>query len=201
MDPRNGAILALANWPRVDANDPGGAPDVRAPGPRRPAQLRAGLDLQGVHGRRARSRSGLITPDTPFDLPPEIQVADRTIGEAHDARLRDADASRRSWPSRRTSARSKIGLQARARTRFDRWVRALRLRRSRPASTCPASSAASCSHAEAVLGLLDRQPADRPGHRGHADPDGAAYTAIANGGVMRRARTSSPGDRAARRSA
>ena len=27
MDPRTGAILALANWPRVDANDPGGAPD------------------------------------------------------------------------------------------------------------------------------------------------------------------------------
>jgi cell division protein FtsI (penicillin-binding protein 3) len=27
MDPRTGAILALANWPRVDANDPDGAPD------------------------------------------------------------------------------------------------------------------------------------------------------------------------------
>jgi len=26
MNPRNGAILALANWPRVDANDPGSAP-------------------------------------------------------------------------------------------------------------------------------------------------------------------------------
>ena len=27
MDPRNGAILAMANWPRVDANDLGEAPD------------------------------------------------------------------------------------------------------------------------------------------------------------------------------
>ena len=26
MDPRTGAILALANWPRVDANNVGGAP-------------------------------------------------------------------------------------------------------------------------------------------------------------------------------
>ncbi len=27
MDPRDGAILALANWPRVNANAPGDAPD------------------------------------------------------------------------------------------------------------------------------------------------------------------------------
>src|SRR4029453_9481575 len=27
MDPRDGSILALANWPRVDANAPGAAPD------------------------------------------------------------------------------------------------------------------------------------------------------------------------------
>ena len=26
LDPRTGAVLALANWPRVDANDPGGSP-------------------------------------------------------------------------------------------------------------------------------------------------------------------------------
>ena len=26
LDPRTGAVLALANWPRVNANDPGGSP-------------------------------------------------------------------------------------------------------------------------------------------------------------------------------
>ena len=30
MDPRDGGILALANWPRVNANDPGGAPPKRS---------------------------------------------------------------------------------------------------------------------------------------------------------------------------
>ena len=56
MDPRSGEILALANWPRVDANNPGRGARVRAPEPRDPGELRARLDLQGVHGRRARSR-------------------------------------------------------------------------------------------------------------------------------------------------
>ncbi len=35
MDPRNGEVLALSNWPRVDANDIGSAPRVRAAEPRR----------------------------------------------------------------------------------------------------------------------------------------------------------------------
>ena len=35
-------------------------------------------------------------------------------------------------------------------------------------------------------GLDDGQPADRPGHRGHADADGRRrYSAIANGGILR----------------
>ncbi len=55
MDPRTGAILALANWPRVDANNVAGSPAYATPEPRDPVQLRAGLDVQGVHGgRRAR---------------------------------------------------------------------------------------------------------------------------------------------------
>ncbi len=51
MDPRNGEILAIANWPAVNANDPGASPATRARGPRRRLRLRTGLDLQG--GRRS----------------------------------------------------------------------------------------------------------------------------------------------------
>ncbi len=59
MDPRDGGVLALANWPRVNANEPGDAPDYRAPEPRDRRHLRAGLDLQGVHGRgRAGGEGG-----------------------------------------------------------------------------------------------------------------------------------------------
>ena len=61
MDPRSGAILALANWPRVNANDARRRARLRAPEPRGRRHLRARLDLQGVHRRRrargaARSR-------------------------------------------------------------------------------------------------------------------------------------------------
>ena len=56
---------------------------------------------------------------------------------------------------------------------------------SRPASTCPASSAASCS-TQALLGLVDREHADRPGPAVTPIQMAAAYTAIANGGVMHR---------------
>ena len=51
MDPRTGAVLAMANWPWVDANDVGGAP-AYARQNRDPGELRARLHVQGVHRRR-----------------------------------------------------------------------------------------------------------------------------------------------------
>ena len=82
MDPTDGDVLAMANWPPVDPNDLSDAdPDqLDEHGDR--LHLRARLDLQGVHGRR-RARGRLVKPETTFDVPPEIQVADRTIGESH----------------------------------------------------------------------------------------------------------------------
>ncbi len=52
MNPNTGAILALANWPRVNANDPAGSPGVRRRGSGGDVQLRTRLDLQSDHGRR-----------------------------------------------------------------------------------------------------------------------------------------------------
>ena len=60
--------------------------------------------------------------------------------------------------------------------RFDQWVRALRLRHGRPASTCPASSRGIVLAAQGLLRLLDGQPADRPGRGGDADADGRRPT-------------------------
>ncbi len=54
---------------------------------------------------RARSRRSSSSPETTLEVPPEIQVADRTVGEAHDGgggiKTRRADPR----ASRRTSAR------------------------------------------------------------------------------------------------
>ena len=52
MNPNTGAILALANWPRVNANDPGRSAALRQHRSGGRLQLRAGLDLQGDHRRR-----------------------------------------------------------------------------------------------------------------------------------------------------
>ena len=78
MDPRTGAILALANWPLLNANDPAAAPEGalrdRAVG----FNYEPGSTFKVVAVSAGLQR-GLITPSTPFDIPDQIQVADRTI--------------------------------------------------------------------------------------------------------------------------
>jgi cell division protein FtsI (penicillin-binding protein 3) len=78
MDPRSGAILALANWPQVDANDPSASPEEEM------EDRAVGLDYEPgstfkVVAVSAALEAGLITPTTPFNIPDEIQVAERTI--------------------------------------------------------------------------------------------------------------------------
>ena len=82
MDPRNGEILALANWPRVDANDVGGAPAYARQDRAVQAAYEPGSTFKPFTVAGALEQH-LVTPSTTFDLAPQIQVADRTIGEAH----------------------------------------------------------------------------------------------------------------------
>jgi cell division protein FtsI/penicillin-binding protein 2 len=78
MDPRTGAILAMANWPLVNSNDPG-------PHPEEPFQNRAvsfnyepGSTFKAVVVSGALEE-GLITPNTGFEIPDEIELGGRTI--------------------------------------------------------------------------------------------------------------------------
>jgi len=82
MNPRNGELLAVANWPRVDANNLAGAPgwalQNRATGfAYEPGSTFKAFTVAGALEDEA------VTPDTSFGLPPTIQVADRVIGESH----------------------------------------------------------------------------------------------------------------------
>jgi cell division protein FtsI/penicillin-binding protein 2 len=78
MDPRSGAILAVANWPQVNPNDPGAGPagalENRAVG----FNYEPGSTFKAVAVSGALQQ-GLITPNTPFNIPDQIHVADRTI--------------------------------------------------------------------------------------------------------------------------
>jgi cell division protein FtsI (penicillin-binding protein 3) len=119
MDPRTGAILAMANWPPVDANHP-------------PASATEALQNRAVNfdyepGSTFKAftvsgalQEGLITPDTGFEIPDQIQVADRTI---HD----DTEHPGESLTTSQILAQSsnvgaiKIGLLE-GKQRFNSWV-------------------------------------------------------------------------------
>ena len=81
MNPDTGAILALANWPRVNANDPSA---VRSADDRDHAvadSYEPGSTFKAITVAGAL-QDGVVTPSTPFDVPPVLQVADRQIHDA-----------------------------------------------------------------------------------------------------------------------
>jgi cell division protein FtsI (penicillin-binding protein 3) len=120
MDPRTGAILAMANWPQVNANDPGAAPAAALQNRAVGFDYEPGSTFKSVTVSGAL-QEGLITPDTGFEIPNRIQVADRTI---HD----DTEHPGESLTTAQILAQSsnvgaiKIGLLEGA-TRFSQWVR------------------------------------------------------------------------------
>ncbi len=79
-DPRTGEILALANWPRVNANDFGSAPAFAQQDRAAGAAYEPGSTFKPFTVAGALE-AGLVTPQTTFPLAPQIKVADRTIGE------------------------------------------------------------------------------------------------------------------------
>jgi len=120
MDPRSGAILAMANWPTVNPNEPAASsPDAlenRAVGfAYEPGSTFKAITVAGA------LQQGLITPSSGFDVPDKIQVADRTI---HD----DTEHGEESLTTAEILAQSsnvgaiKIGLLQGAPT-FNTWVR------------------------------------------------------------------------------
>ena len=120
MDPRTGAILALANWPRVDANNPAGAPDYARQDRAIQFNYEPGSTFKAFTIAGALEE-GLIEPGTFLDVPFEIEVADRTIGEAHEdgnGTMTVSDVLARSSNVGTVMIGSTLGA-----TRFDRWVR------------------------------------------------------------------------------
>jgi cell division protein FtsI (penicillin-binding protein 3) len=120
MDPRSGELLALANWPTVDPNDIGAADDDARQNRAVMSAFEPGSTFKAITVAGALEE-GVIEPDTRFDLPPEIQVADRTIGEAH-ARgyvsLTVGDILAQSSNVGSVMIGMKLGVK-----RFDKWVR------------------------------------------------------------------------------
>ena len=81
MDPNTGAILGLANWPRVNANDPGGSPPYAQADRAVSFNYEPGSTFKAITVAGAL-QDGLVTPSTQFNVPPVLQVADRQIHDA-----------------------------------------------------------------------------------------------------------------------
>lgn len=118
-NPKTGAVLAMANWPKVDANDPGKA----APGA---IQNRAvGMTYEPGSTFKAFTVAAAledkkVEPTTSFNLAPSIQVADRVINESHDRGWETLDTAAILAQSSNVGAIT-IGQRLGAK-RFSQWV-------------------------------------------------------------------------------
>jgi cell division protein FtsI/penicillin-binding protein 2 len=83
MDPRDGSILALANWPRVNANAPDAAPQYARDDRATEDTYEPGSTFKAITVAAALE-DNKVTPDTLFHVPPVLQVADRQIHDAEE---------------------------------------------------------------------------------------------------------------------
>ncbi len=82
-NPKTGAVLAMVNWPKVDANDPGSAPADAAQNRALGMTFEPGSTFKAFTVAAALEDKK-VEPNTSFNLAPSIQVADRVIGESHE---------------------------------------------------------------------------------------------------------------------
>lgn len=184
MDPRDGNVLALANWPRVDANNAGAAPAYARQDRAVGFTYEPGSTFKAFTVAAAL-QDRKVTPDTPFDLPVELQVADRKIHDAHDRGPETLTVSQILAQSSNVGA-VLVGMRLRTQ-RFDHWVRAFGF--GRPTGIgLPGEEQGIVlpwqKYSGSSMGNL-------PIGQGEAVTPlqmATGYTAIANGGVLRRPR-------------
>jgi cell division protein FtsI/penicillin-binding protein 2 len=83
MNPDTGAILAMANWPRVNANKLYEAPDYAMMNRAVGHTYEPGSTFKAFTVSAALEE-GLVTPTTEFVIPPSIEVGERIIHDAEE---------------------------------------------------------------------------------------------------------------------
>jgi cell division protein FtsI/penicillin-binding protein 2 len=120
LDPRNGEVLSLANWPPVPAERFGDFPAYARQNRAVGASYEPGSTFKPFTVAGAMSEK-LIQPSSLFHLGPTIQVADRTIKESHaggGGTLTTADILAQSSNVGTVTIGLRLGGK-----RFDRWIR------------------------------------------------------------------------------
>ncbi|MGN6373461.1 MAG: peptidoglycan D,D-transpeptidase FtsI family protein [Solirubrobacteraceae bacterium] len=181
MDPRNGAILAMASWPQVNPNDPGEISQAELENRAVSFDYEPGSTFKSVVVSGALQEAR-ITPDTGFEIPDQIQVADRTI---HD----DTEHPGESLTTAQILAQSsnvgaiKIGLLEGA-AHFNEWVHrfgfgartGIDLPGEESGATLPLNRYSGSSMGNLPIGQ---------GELVTPIQIATAYAAIANGGILR----------------
>jgi cell division protein FtsI (penicillin-binding protein 3) len=181
MNPNTGAVLALANWPQVNANKLYEAPTYAITNRAIGANYEPGSTFKAFTVAGALE-DHKVSPTTSFSLPPVLQVADREIRDSHD----------RGWETRDVAGilkeSSNVGAvligQRLGAKRFDYWVRRFGFG-THTGVDMPGEESG-------ILLPLDKYSGASMGNlpigQGLAVTPmqmGAAYAAIANGGILR----------------
>lgn len=181
LNPNTGAIMALANWPRVNSNNPFGSPladweDQAVGFSYEPGSTFKAITVSGA------VQAGLITPATQFNIPSQLQVADRVI---HDAESHGDETLTVAQILKFSSniGADEIGMRLGAR-RFDHWVH--RFGFGQPTGVdLPGEQQGIVLHSWQYSGS---SMATLPFGQGESVTPmqiAAAYAAIANGGILR----------------
>jgi cell division protein FtsI (penicillin-binding protein 3) len=119
MNPHSGAILALANWPKANPDNPAGASPSAFEDQAVGFNYEPGSTFKAITVAGAL-QDGLVTPSTTIGIPSQLDVADRVIhdAEAHgDEALTVAEILKVSSNIGADEIGAKLGPQ-----RFDWWV-------------------------------------------------------------------------------
>jgi len=120
MDPTKGEIVALANWPAVNANDVGSASPYAQMNRASGFTYEPGSTFKSVTVASALAERK-VTPDTMFDLPVELQVGDKTIHDSHERGPESLSVSGILAQSSNVGA-AMIGTRL-GRVHLDQWIR------------------------------------------------------------------------------
>jgi cell division protein FtsI (penicillin-binding protein 3) len=184
MDPNSGQILALANWPRIDANDPSAAPSYASEDRAVGLSYEPGSTFKAITVAGAL-QDGTVTPDTEFPVPPVLQVADRQIhdAEAHGYEtLSVAQILKDSSNIGADEIGAKLGAQ-----RFDYWVHKFGF--GAPTGVdLPGEQQGVVLHWQQYSGSSMATLPFGQGEEVTPIQMATAYSAIANGGILRPAR-------------
>jgi len=181
MDPQSGAILAMANWPRVNANDVTAAPASAA------TNRAVGMDFEPgstfkVVAIGGALQDGLVTPSTNFYLPASLQIYDRTI---HDAEARGPEEATVAQILAKSSNIGAIEIGGKlGGARFNHWVS--RLGFGRPTGVdLPGEERGIVPQPSQYSGVSMGNLPIGQGESVTPLQLTSAYAAIANGGILR----------------